>query len=156
VTIYQVGQDQDVPYLAMEFLQGQSLEERVRRGAPLPLREVLRISREVAEGLAAAHAQGLIHRDIKPSNIWLEAPLQPLPQGEVSAGTVGRVKLLDFGLARPAGKVAGLVETGLTGTGVVVGTPEYMSPEQARGDELDVRSDLFSLGTLLYLLCSGQ
>jgi urea transport system substrate-binding protein len=138
VTIYQVGEDRQIPYLAMEFLHGQTLEERLKPGEPFPLAEAVRIGREVATGLAVAHAHGLIHRDVKPSNIWLEAP-------------GGRAKLLDFGLARSSGS-----RSGLTTTGGVVGTPEYMSPEQARGDELDARSDLFSLGAVLYAMCSGQ
>jgi urea transport system substrate-binding protein len=138
ITIYQVGQDRDIPFLAMEYLQGETLERRLDAGGALPISEVLRIGREVAHGLAAAHAQGLIHRDIKPANIWLESPN-------------GRVKLLDFGLARPAGS-----SSGLTQTGNIVGTPEFMSPEQARGDELDARSDLFSLGAVLYSTCSGK
>jgi urea transport system substrate-binding protein len=137
VTIYQVGQDRDIPFLAMEFLQGQTLEDRLE-GERLPLREVLRIGREIAAGLAAAHERGLIHRDIKPSNIWLESP-------------TGRVKLLDFGLARATGS-----RSDLTQTGRIVGTPEFMSPEQGRGEELDVRSDLFSLGAVLYALCTGE
>jgi urea transport system substrate-binding protein len=138
VTIYQVGQDRDVPYLAMEYLEGESLETRLQRTSRLPVNEVMRIGREIAIGLAAAHAHGLIHRDIKPGNIWLEAP-------------TGRVKLLDFGLARAAGG-----RSNLTRTGGVVGTPEFMSPEQARGQELDFRSDLYSFGAVLYALCSGQ
>src|SRR5579883_334643 len=137
VTIYQVGQDRDIPFLAMEFLQGQTLEDRLE-GERLPLREVLRIGREIAAGLAAAHERGLIHRDIKPSNIWLESP-------------TGRVKLLDFGLARATGS-----RSDLTQTGRIVGTPEFMSPEQGRGEELDVRSDLFSLGAVLYALYTGE
>jgi serine/threonine-protein kinase len=138
VTIYQVDQDRDVPFLAMEFLEGQSLQERLNRGGPVPIPEVLRIGREVAAGLAAAHAHGVIHRDIKPANVWLQAP-------------DGRVKLLDFGLARPPGS-----RSDLSHTGDIVGTPEFMSPEQARGLELDGRSDLFSLGAVLYTLCAGQ
>jgi urea ABC transporter urea binding protein len=138
VTIYQVGQDRDIPFLAMEFLAGQSLEDRIALGEPLPLPEALRIGREIGAGLASAHGHGLIHRDIKPANIWLEAPS-------------GRVKILDFGLAR-----AGGARSDLTQTGRVVGTPEFMSPEQARGEELDPRSDLFSLGAVLYALCTGQ
>ncbi len=98
----------------------------------------MRIGREIAEGLQAAHAEGLIHRDIKPANIWLEAPK-------------GRVKILDFGLAREERD-----ETHLTKSGAVVGTPAYMSPEQARGKPIDLRSDLFSLGVVLYRLCTGQ
>ncbi len=138
VTIYQVGQDRDVPFLAMELLQGQTLDQRLSQGELPPLSEVLRISKEITAGLAAAHECGLIHRDIKPANVWLEAQ-------------TGRVKLLDFGLARPAGP-----RSNLTGMGKVVGTPEFMSPEQARGQELDARSDLFSLGAVLYALCTGR
>jgi urea transport system substrate-binding protein len=138
VTIYQVGHDNDIPYLAMEFLDGESLECRLIREDRLPIGEVLRIGREIAEGLAAAHERKLIHRDIKPANLWLEGPC-------------GRVKILDFGLARPA-----LRQTNLTATGLIVGTPNFMSPEQARGEELDHRSDLFSLGCVLYSLCAGR
>src|SRR5262249_36434455 len=98
--------------------------------------EVLRIGREIAEGLAAAHKRGLIHRDIKPSNIWLES---------------GRVKILDFGLARAVRD-----DVRLTQSGVVVGTPAYMSPEQARGEAVDARCDLFSLGCVLYECCTGH
>jgi urea transport system substrate-binding protein len=138
VTIYQVGQDNDVPFLAMEFLEGESLETRMEKGDGIPFVEICRIGKEAAAGLATAHAHGLIHRDIKPGNIWLEA------------GT-GRAKLLDFGLARAANS-----STGLTRTGTVIGTPDFMSPEQARGEELDARSDLFSLGAILYTMCSGH
>jgi urea transport system substrate-binding protein len=138
ITIYQVGQDRDVPFLAMEFLEGETLDMRLIRGGALPAGEVLRIAREVTDGLAAAHAHGLIHRDVKPANIWLEAP-------------GGRVKILDFGLARAAG-----TRSGLTATGDVMGTPDYMSPEQARGKDLDARTDLFSLGAVLYAMASGQ
>jgi urea transport system substrate-binding protein len=138
VTIYQIGQDRDVLFLAMELLHGESLEARLDRDEPLTWREAVRIARETAAGLAAAHERGLIHRDIKPSNIFLEAPL-------------GRVKVLDFGLARATGS-----HKGLTQTGKVVGTPEFMSPEQARGEDLDPRSDLFSLGSVLYTACTRE
>ncbi len=165
VTIYQVGQDHDVPFMAMELLEGLTLDQRLSRGELPPLSEALRIGREITEGLAAAHECGLIHRDIKPANVWLEAPSPPPPlppgargekqsplaPGGRGAGGEGRVKLLDFGLARAAGS-----RSNLTATGKVVGTPEFMSPEQARGQELDVRSDLFSLGAVLYALCTGQ
>jgi hypothetical protein len=137
ITVYQVGEDRGVPFLAMPLLQGESLADRLRREQRLPVPEVLRIGGELAEGLAAAHAKGLVHRDIKPSNVWL-------------AGGHGRVKLLDFGLARAA---AG--EAHLTRTGVVVGTAAYMAPEQARGGEVDARSDLFSLGCVLYQMATG-
>ena len=140
VTIYEVGQADEVPYLAMEFLDGQTLER--------PLDEGLRVSGEAEDipphwqgnrhcALAAAQASGLIHRDIKPANLWLEAP-------------TGRVKILDFGLARP------MNNSGLTEVGDLLGTPNYMSPEQARGEQVDGRSDLFSLGIVLYQLCTRK
>lgn len=133
--IYQVGQINGLPYLAMELLEGESLEARLARGKP-SLEEILRWSSEIAEGLAAAHAKGLVHRDIKPANIWI------LPSG--------KIKILDFGLSRP-------VETdlNLTQTGFVVGTPHYMSPEQATDGAVDHRSDLFSLGCVMYRMVTG-
>lgn len=138
VRIYEVNEDKAIPYLAMEYLQGESLEDRVLREGKLPEADALRIGRETAEALAAAHVHGIIHRDVKPSNIWLEE------------GT-GTVKLLDFGLARNEEDT-----TRLTATGLVLGTPEYMSPEQARGFKLDGRSDLFSLGVVLYRAVTGD
>ena len=139
VTIYQVGEDNDVPFLAMKLLQGQSLEDKLKEeGGWLALPEVLRIGREAAEALEAAHDKGLIHRDIKPANIWLE-------------GERGRVKIVDFGLARAAQG-----ETNLTQEGLVMGTPAYMAPEQADDKPLDYRCDLFSLGCVLYRAATGQ
>ena len=138
VTIHQVGEDRGVPFLAMEFLEGESLDERLKRESKLPLAEVLRIGREMAEGLAAAHERGLIHRDIKPANVWLE-------------GEKGRVKILDFGLARAVGQ-----ENQLTQQGAIIGTPAYMAPEQAQGKSLDQRCDLFSLGCVLYRIATGE
>jgi serine/threonine protein kinase len=138
VPIYGVDECQGVPYLAMKLLEGESLEERLKAsGSWLPLPEVLRIGEETAAALAAAHEQGLIHRDVKPTNIWLES------DGD-------RVKLIDFGLARILDD-----DLRLTGTGYVVGTPSYMAPEQANGDEVDNRSDLFSLGCVLYRASTG-
>jgi hypothetical protein len=139
VGIYQVGEDRGVPFLAMEFLDGQSLEDRLRDQGRLPTAEVVRIGREVAEGLAAAHEKGLIHRDIKPANVWLE-------------GKRDRVKILDFGLARAAAGDGAK----LTQTGAILGTPAYMAPEQARGEEVDGRADLFSLGCVLYRMIGGR
>jgi serine/threonine protein kinase/WD40 repeat protein/DNA-directed RNA polymerase subunit RPC12/RpoP len=153
VTIFQVGEDRGIPFLAMQLLQGETLEQRLKRRKKLPVPEALRIAREVAEGLDAAHQRGLIHRDIKPSNVWLEAP-SPLPlssaAGERGRGEGGRVKLLDFGLARAAGS-----DARLTQLGAIVGTPSYMSPEQANSRPVDARSDLFSLGCVLYRMCTG-
>ncbi len=137
VPIYQVGEEGGVPFIAMPLLRGQTLQEYLRNKKALPPLEAVRIARQVAAGLAAAHKQGLIHRDIKPANIWLEKN--------------GRVRLLDFGLARPMGQ-----DSDLTHTGAVVGTPNYMAPEQARGDKLDFRCDLFSLGAVLYHMLSGR
>jgi serine/threonine protein kinase len=140
VTIYQVGEDRGVPFIAMQLLQGESLETRLSRAGRLSAAEVLRIARQTAIGLAVAHERGLIHRDVKPSNIWLEA-----------RGEGGRVKILDFGLAR---SVAG--DANLTRSGAILGTPAYMAPEQARGQPVDHRADLFSLGCVLYRACTGQ
>jgi hypothetical protein len=137
VTVYQVGEHRGLPFLAMQLLKGESLDDRLRRQPRLPLDECLRIGRETAEALAEAHGRGLIHRDIKPANIWLE-------------GTSGWVKLVDFGLAHAAEDVH------LTQTGAILGTPAYMSPEQARGEAVDGRSDLFSLGAVLYKLTTGD
>jgi hypothetical protein len=138
VTVYHADEDRGVPFLAMPLLKGETLEGRLQRQGRLPLAEVLRIGRETAAGLAAAHEARLIHRDIKPSNIWLE-------------GKSGRVKILDFGLAQ-AGDESGK----LTGSGVIAGTPAYMAPEQARDEPLDHRCDLFSLGCVLYRLATGE
>lgn len=139
VTIYQVSEDKGVPFLAMEFLQGKSLEEWLRPDRRATVAETLTIGKQIAKGLAAAHAIGLIHRDIKPANIWLEAPR-------------GRVKILDFGLARHMdGEL-----TALTQDGAVLGTPAFMAPEQGRGESVDPRCDLFSLGCVLYRMVTGR
>jgi len=138
VRVHEVAEERGVPFLAMEFLKGEPLDARLARERALPVMDVIRIGREIAEGLAAAHERGLIHRDIKPGNIWLE-------------GSKGRVKILDFGLARSAEQ-----ESGLTQQGAIIGTPAYMAPEQASGSPVDVRCDLFSLGVLLYRISCGQ
>ncbi len=137
VHIYQVAEDRGIPFLAMQFLRGEPLDQRLARETKLPLGEVVRIGRETATGLAAAHARGLIHRDIKPANLWLE-------------GETGRVKILDFGLARAAAD-----DVHLTQPGAIMGTPAYMAPEQAGGQSVDARCDLFSLGCVLYRLSTG-
>ena len=137
VTIHAVEDSERLPYLVMQYVSGLSLQQRIDRDGPLEVVEIVRIGMQTAAGLAAAHAQGLIHRDIKPANILLE-------------NGVERVKLTDFGLARAA------ADASLTQTGVVAGTPQYMSPEQAKGEPLDQRSDLFSLGSVLYAMCTGR
>jgi serine/threonine protein kinase/Tfp pilus assembly protein PilF len=139
VPIYHVSEDRGVLHIAMPLLKGESLASHLDRVERLPVAEALRVGRETATGLAAAHEHGLVHRDIKPSNIWLEEPR-------------GRVKILDFGLVRKVD--AGELE--LTRPGETVGTLPYMSPEQARGEPTDHRSDLFSLGSVLYRACTGR
>ncbi len=137
VTIYQVGEDNDVPFIAMQLLKGESLKSRLKREKLLPQGEATRIGMEIAAGLQAAHERGLIHRDIKPDNIWLQE------------GT-NRVRIVDFGLVRNSAE-----DVELTTSGVVLGTPRYMAPEQAQGLPVDHRCDLFSLGSVLYRLVSG-
>ncbi len=137
VAIHAVQPNGPTPYLVMEFIGGISLQERLDRHGPLELKEVLRIGQQAALGLAAAHAQGLVHRDIKPANILLE-------------NGVERVKLTDFGLARAAD------DASITQSGTIAGTPNYMSPEQADGKSVDHRSDLFSLGSVLYAMATGH
>ena len=138
VTIHAVDTlPQGVPYLVMQYIAGKSVQELIDRGKAPELAEILRIGSQAAGALAAAHAQGLIHRDIKPANILLE-------------NGVERVKITDFGLARAVD------DDTISQSGVVAGTPQYMSPEQARGEPIDHRTDLFSLGSVLYALCTGQ
>jgi hypothetical protein len=137
VNIYAVEDGGPVPYLVMQFIQGRTLQDKLDSGGTLPLTAILRIGLQIAEGLAGAHRQGLIHRDIKPANILLE-------------NGVERVKITDFGLARAVDDAI------LTTTGVIAGTPAYMSPEQADGAKVDHRSDLFSLGSVLYTMCAGH
>jgi serine/threonine protein kinase len=145
VAVYQIGSTDsasalspDVSFLAMEYLEGETLETRLRREKTLRPGETARIGREIACGLAAAHGKGLVHRDIKPANIWLSAPN-------------GRVKILDFGLVRVIDE-----EAALSKSGQIIGTPSFMSPEQAKGEKVDARSDLFSLGSVLYLALCGE
>jgi serine/threonine protein kinase len=137
VPIHNVESEQAHPFLVMQFINGESLQTRVDREGPLSVAEVLRIGMQTASGLAAAHAQGLVHRDVKPANILLESGVE-------------RAYLTDFGLARASD------DANLTYTGVVAGTPHYMSPEQADGRPLDHRSDLFSLGSVLYFMATGH
>ncbi|HTU23002.1 MAG TPA: protein kinase [Gemmataceae bacterium] len=126
------------PYLVMEYIPGQTLQQKLDATGPLETPEMVRLAVQIARGLAAAHAQGLIHRDIKPSNILLEQ------------GTETKAKLTDFGLARAAD------DASLTQSGVIAGTPLYMSPEQAEGNLIDHRTDLFSLGSVFYVMLTGR
>jgi serine/threonine protein kinase len=138
VVVHAVGERSGVPYLVMPLMAGQSLAKRLKSG-PVPLPEALRLARETADGLAAAHSKGVIHRDVKPDNIWLE---------DTAEGT--HVRILDFGLARDDGAEP------LTQSGAIFGTPAYMAPEQAAGEKVDGRADIFSLGCVLYELLTGQ
>ncbi len=135
--IHAVAEWRGVPYLVCQYSRGTTLQTRVQSEGPLELKEILRLGIQTARGLAAAHAQGLVHRDVKPSNILLD-------------GSVERALLTDFGLARAVD------DASITRTGTLAGTPQYMSPEQARGGSVDARSDLFSLGCVLYFLCTGH
>ena len=137
VPIHSVVADHDPPYLVMSYIPGQTLQANIDAAGAIDVLVAVRIAQQVAMGLAAAHAQGLIHRDIKPSNILLERNVQ-------------RAYIADFGLARAAD------DASLTRSGFLAGTPDYMSPEQARGEALDARSDLFSLGSVIYTMLTGH
>jgi serine/threonine protein kinase/Leucine-rich repeat (LRR) protein len=137
VSIYAV-EDDPIPYLVMEYIPGKTLQQRLDEQGPLDPPDALRLGKQIADGLAAAHAEGLIHRDIKPANILLEG------------GMDERVKITDFGLARTAD------DASMTQSGVIAGTPMYMAPEQAQGAKLDQRADLFSFGSVLYQMLSGR
>jgi serine/threonine-protein kinase len=136
ISIHRVAESHDLPYLVMPYIGGESLQRRLDHEGPLSLTAVLRISRQIAAGLAAAHAQGLVHRDVKPANILLDRG-------------VDRVTITDFGLARAVD------DCSVTRTGMIAGTPHYMSPEQSRGETVDGRSDLFSIGSVMYAMCTG-
>jgi len=135
VSIYDAGEDYDLTYLAMEFIDGENLVKYTQRKALLPLKRVLYIISEAAAAIDYAHTQGVIHRDIKPGNIMILKN--------------GKVKVTDFGVAKA-------VSSSQTRSGIILGTPNYMSPEQINGQELDGRSDIFSLGVVLFELLTGQ
>jgi serine/threonine protein kinase/Leucine-rich repeat (LRR) protein len=172
VSIHQVGIHGETPFIALELLRGETLENFLIRNGQLSVHDVIRIGLQIAMGLAAAHRQGLVHRDIKPANIWLEEPethpRQPsapevnqgfhptLAAGESghassSRRPAGNVKILDFGCAK-----AWTEESGITYPGLLIGTPAYMAPEQLTGDAVDPRADLFSLGCLLYRMAGAK
>jgi serine/threonine protein kinase len=137
IPIHSVSSAEATPYLVMGYVRGGSLQKRLDREGTLSTVEILRIGSQIAAGLSAAHEQGLVHRDIKPENILLEDGVE-------------RLTLTDFGLARAVD------DASLTQYGAIAGTPQYMSPEQARGEAVDQASDLFSLGSVLYTLCTGR
>ncbi len=136
VTIYDVGRSGEIAYIAMEFLQGRELREILNDGKGMPVEKVINIVAQVAQGLAYAHEYGIVHRDIKPSNIMIVRD--------------GHVKITDFGIARMASAAV------RTQTGMVLGSPKYMSPEQVVGKLTDQRSDIFSLGVMLFEMLTGQ
>jgi serine/threonine protein kinase len=137
VPIYNVESNGELPFLVMHFAQGESLQSKIDREGPLELKQILRIGKQIASGLAAAHAQGLVHRDVKPANVLIEEGID-------------RALLTDFGLAQTAD------DASLTCSGYLPGTPQYMSPEQARGEKLSGLSDLFSTGSVLYAMSTGR
>ena len=136
-TIFEVGESAGTPFMAMEMLKGETLEAFNKNKERLSFETIIKYATDITRGLGAAHSRGIVHRDIKPANIWIEADS-------------GRIKILDFGLA-----LASTPVDQLAGRGAVIGTPGYLSPEQARSDPLDDRSDLYSLGVVLYELCTG-
>ncbi len=143
-TVFDIGDDDGSPFIVMEALKGETLRDRIKR-APIKVSEVLELAIQLADALEAAHSQGIVHRDIKPGNIFV--------------GEKNRLKILDFGLAKlvqPTNATATMsADDQLTVPGSTLGTVSYMSPEQARGDEVDARSDLFSLGTVIYEMAAG-
>lgn len=137
IPIHSVSPNHALPYLVMPYIKGKSLQKRIDQDGPLSIPEILRVAVQIAAGLVAAHRKGLIHRDIKPANIMMEEG------GET-------VVITDFGLARA------IDDATMTRSGTIAGTPEFMSPEQARGESVDFCTDLFSLGSVMYMLCSGR
>jgi serine/threonine protein kinase len=137
VQVYAI-EEEPLPYIVMEYIPGETLQQRIDRNGPLPAIEVVRLGAQIAAGLAAAHDQGLVHRDVKPANVMLDA------------GSAGIVKLTDFGLARTVD------DASVSQSGLVAGTPLYMAPEQVRGETIDARADLFALGSVMYTMTCGH
>ncbi len=137
VPIFAVDEYRDLPYIVMQYVPGGSLQQRIDHDGPLDTCGVVRLGMQIAKGLSAAHAQGIVHRDVKPANVLLES-------------NIDRAMVSDFGLARVADDAA------MTRSGVIAGTPQYMSPEQAKGNPIDLRSDLFSLGSVMYTAATGR
>jgi serine/threonine protein kinase len=143
ITIYDFGKSADgVPYIAMEYLRGLSLRDHLKQEGSLPVDEVVRITSEIAESLAEAHEHGIVHRDLKPENVFLAT----------TGGREGVVKVLDFGIARARSLQGG---SAVTSTGVIMGTPSYMSPEMIVGEPVDARADLYALGIMMYEMLTG-
>ena len=136
IRIFDLGQRDGIRFITMEYVEGQDLYSLLRSGEQLTLERKVKIAREICRALEAAHEQGVVHRDLKPQNIMVE--------------NSGRVLVMDFGIARS------MEDTGLTNTGALIGTPAFMSPEQAKGEKLDIRSDLFSFGVIFYEMLTGK
>src|SRR5262245_47148688 len=148
ITIHEIGEVDDMRYIVTEYIEGETLRQRIAAGKII-ISEALDVATQVASALAAAHAAGIVHRDIKPENLMMRPD--------------GLVKVLDFGLAKLAEQTGSKIDSRAptigklsTEPGLVMGTPQYMSPEQARGEELDARADLFSLGVTLYEMATGH
>ena len=135
ITVYDMGEEEGRLYMVMELLEGQTLADFLKRPDPVPLEQSVDLMMQMCEGLAVAHVHGIVHRDIKPGNLFIK--------------TDGTLKILDFGVAR-------LADSNMTASGFIVGTPDFMSPEQARGREIDQRSDIFSTGAVFYYMLSGR
>jgi len=148
-TIYDVGEQDGRAFIAMEFIDGEMLRHHIR-GKPLPLNELQKLGIQVAEALDAAHSEGIIHRDIKPANIFVTR------RGQAKVVDFGLAKLVPKGIARADTDLAGEVADSTSIVGIISGTPSYMSPEQVRGDNLDSRTDIFSLGLVLYEMATGR
>ncbi|MEP7339063.1 MAG: protein kinase [Acidobacteriota bacterium] len=141
----------DEAYIVMELVEGETLHERLKREGQLPVAETVAISRQITEGLEAAHLSGVVHRDLKPSNVIITRLNRP----DSDAGSSLQVKIIDFGIAKISEQI-NADESALTATGMLVGTPRYMSPEQCLGEELDARSDIYSFGLIVYEMLAGQ